>query len=194
MGKAGSGKDTIGHFIINSLNDAKRYAFADSLKDQIAHLLNIDCAYLHDQDYKSSHVVLKKNLQTLHINDVVNYPKESYWTIREFMQYYGTDVMQNAFGKNVWINKTFNNIVSDKSDFPVITDVRFKAEYKFVKFNNGIIINIINPYIQSNDTHSSECDLDGMHADYVIINNWKEDPLSVEKQINGIIQQIKNEQ
>ena len=76
---------------------------------------------------------------------------------------------------------------------PIITDVRFKTEYKAVKAKDGILIRVVNPNLISADTHVSETDLDNMPADYTIINDWENNPDEVDKQVYELVQQIEHE-
>lgn len=196
IGKAGHGKDYIAQIIIDKLNrleiPSKRYAFADEMKRQIENFLGLFKGSLDSVSFKNSMHVNKKTMA------VTKYPERElgeYWTMREFMQYYGTDVMKKAFGKNIWINKCFMSIFGHNRlvKIPVITDVRFKDEYKAVKSDDGVLIRVVNPNIVSTDTHSSEIDLDDMPADYTIINDWKNNPEKVREDVDALIQQIVNE-
>ena len=194
MGKAGSGKDTIGLFIQHLLathGTVKRYAFANALKDQISLFLGIPRYDLNDENYKKSLFINKNDLSTCMDGFQKNKPEE-YWTLREFMQYFGTDVMQKAFGKNVWINKVNNKIIKDNTMYAIITDVRFKSEYDYIKNNNGVIIKVVNPNLESTDTHISENDLNDVEVDYCINNDWKNYPDQIYKEVYGITKQIRN--
>lgn len=194
MGKAGSGKDTVGLFIQHLLTThgtTMRYAFADALKDQISLLLGIPKSNLYDEHYKKS-IFINKNDLSVCMDGFKKSNREDYWTLREFMQYFGTDVMQKAFGKNVWINKVNNKIIKDNTTYAIITDVRFKSEYDYVKNNNGIIIKVINPNLESTDAHISENDLNDVEPDYYVNNDWENNPNEIDKEVYGITKQIRN--
>lgn len=189
MGKAGSGKDAICFKIINRLEEdftCEQYAFADSLKEVISEIYSIRSPLTWTRDFKENG---KIDIRTNLVTD--EECSENVLTIRQLLQKVGTS-MQHVLHPNVWINNVFNKIYKDTS-FNIITDVRFKHEYKAVKSRDGILIRVINPSLESKDDHISENDVDDLPVDYTIINNWKEDPEGVEKQIDELVQQITNE-
>lgn len=196
MGKAGSGKDTIGFLLGDLLKrkgySNKRYAFADGVKDMAAALTGVARYRFDYQDFKKDYFFSLTDGRTYHVDskpighDLI--------TIRQLLQKLGTDVMQRIFGKNVWVNKVFSEIQNESKycKVGIITDVRFKHEYEAIKNAGGIIIRINNPYIKPTDNHISEVDLDNYEADYVFTNNWMDDPDNVDKQSYELSQQIIN--
>lgn len=73
---------------------------------------------------------------------------EIWMSLRELLVYVGTYVLQEAFGRNIFVNnveksvrKSMSNI--DYLNYAIFTDVRFPHEVEYIKDHNGVIINII---------------------------------------------------
>ncbi len=95
---------------------------------------------------------------------------EANLTIRQLMQYFGTQVMQTYFGRNIWINSTLKH----SSENTIITDLRFKAEYDAVKSLRGTVIYVDRPHYEFGQ-HASEREMEELlknnKYDYVIKND-----------------------
>lgn len=115
----------------------------------LADFLNFDYKRFEDRDFKENTYI---NLQTLHIEKDPNKLndrlfnrllksedtlKDQTLSIRQIMQYFGTEICQKYFGKEVWINTTLNS-----SKNLIISDLRFKAEAEAVKKRSGFLIYI----------------------------------------------------
>ena len=165
-------------------------AYADKIKQMLSILLNVPVIQFEDRDFKENCYVDFTTL-TLHwrhnigddsklLNDS-EFSKEVQWldqklirekylSIRQVMQYYGTEVMRRYFGQNIWILSTmktgFNKII--------ISDQRFLNENEISKQSNAKIIHIIRPEAKSGN-HSSESELqkllDNKMYNYLIDNN-----------------------
>lgn len=89
-------------------------------------------------------------------------------TARQFMEYFGTDVMKKMYGK-VWINNCLNRINHDQSPIAIISDCRFIDEVEEVKNAGGVVINLTRN--TQNGSHKAETDLDNYkHFDAEIDN------------------------
>lgn len=143
-------------------NKYKVVAFADTLKQMLAHLLNVDPEKFEDRDFKDncdvdlSTLKLFKNPQRLGdrtFNKLLKSEeslKDYSLTIRQLMQYFGTEICQKYFGKKVWINTVLNN-----PNNLIISDLRFKTEAEAVKNKGGKLIYIYRPNINPGN-HASE--------------------------------------
>jgi dephospho-CoA kinase len=180
-GKLGSGKDYItNHVIIPVIEKIKyrylQFAFADQIK---------------------VNVMTKNNIS---YNDVYeNKTPES----RQLLQNEGTEVgrMQD---RNIWVKYMDNwmNVHENRGvSLYIISDVRFKNEYEFVKNNKsmGIIVKVVAPkrnedrllkesrgdeYVyQKISSHASECDLDDYNNDKydMVIENDTTDIIIIEE-------------
>ena len=156
-GRKQSGKTTCSEFVqkyfngvIEPLNSAKIYNFADPLKQDIC--INI----LGLTEY-----------QCYGTDDQKNELVDCYWdtkqlTAREVMQMVGTDMFR-AMQKNVWSSATIRKIQNDKPKLAIIADCRFPNEVDAVKDAGGIVIKLTrNPH---NSDHTSEIALDPNNFD-----------------------------
>lgn len=148
----------------------KLYNFADSLKDMCINLFG----FTYDQAYGTDE---QKN-QTLpdirwedmprfqNMNLMVKMPidarkswdwREGEMTAREFMQFFGTDIMRKIH-KDVWANACVNKITKEGSDLAIIADVRFPNEVEAIKKAGGKVLRLERNIHE--DDHDSETALD----------------------------------
>lgn len=119
-GNARSGKDTLGRYISEILNEHKistsLNSFAKALKLEVDPLLKETVgisAFTENSDEKK--------------------------IIRDFLVFWGSD-FRRKLDQDVWINE-LKKTHDDKSVL-IITDLRFENELKWVKDNNGILLYI----------------------------------------------------
>ena len=160
----------------------KRLAFADPLKKMLSDLLNIRLNLFYDREFKENCVVNMRTLQTTWRGEKLQDSKfnklvkqldlsllESNLTIRQLLQYFGTEIAQRYFGKRVWINSTLQN----RSEYKIISDLRFIEEYNAIKEKRGIVIYINRPGYEFGQ-HASEREmkelLEQNKYDYIIDN------------------------
>lgn len=84
-------------------------------------------------------------------------------TPRRIMQILGTDVVRAAYN-DMWIN------VKMPEGNVMVTDVRFPNEANIVVDRGGKLVRIVNPRIESEDTHASEADADSIEVHHVVTN------------------------
>ena len=84
-------------------------------------------------------------------------------TAREFMQYFGTDIMRKMYS-NIWVDNTIKKILAEGSELAVIPDVRFPNEVEAVLANGGEVIRLSRVYEE--DGHQSETKLDPENFDH----------------------------
>lgn len=80
------------------------------------------------------------------------------YTVRQLLQFVGTDAIRSIIHENAWINALFSQyapntwdkiydskIIEKAKELPnwIITDIRFPNEYESIKQRNGIIIRVI---------------------------------------------------
>jgi hypothetical protein len=154
------------------------YNFADSLKEICVMLFNIppECVYGTDEQKNQIQEHLRwENMPGIEItnSDVLN--KTGPMTSREFMQFFGTDIMRKMY-EPIWLENCFKRIEEDKPEIAVISDCRFMNEVKAVQERGGKVIRLTrSPY---DSTHSSETDADTYTGFDSIINNQN---LSIEE-------------
>lgn len=172
--KKGSGKDTLADYLVKKKKYIK-LSFAQFIKEASKHMFMWD-----DINFTNEN---KEKIDT-------------YWGIspRLFLQSFGTQFLRNIpelnsqtlqrfDGVNIHGNFTYHikrlnlniNQIYKKNKFIniVITDIRFKDEYDFVKALGGIIIKINRSNIKINEysNHVSETNIDNFKPDLYIQND-----------------------
>lgn len=161
----------------------KRIAFADPLKKMLSDLLNISLDKFYIREFKEGCIINISTLEGSWLGEKLSDSKfnklvkqldpsltESNLSLRQLLQYFGTEIMQKYFGKRVWINSTMQN----RSEYTIISDLRFIEEYNAVKEKKGIIIYVNRPNYEFGQ-HASEREmkelLENDKYDLVIDNN-----------------------
>jgi hypothetical protein len=137
-GLKGSGKDTIGDYLIQNHN-FKRFCFGDALKDI--------CSVLFGWSRK----LLEGDTQD---SRIFRETEDKWWsdklgfkiTPRIAFQKIGTDVMRNHFNMDIWtliIERRISEFQKkQKTQNIVITDCRFQNEIKMVKSYGATLISV----------------------------------------------------
>ncbi len=125
LGLKGSGKDTIGNYLIEKYNFEK-IAYAGALKDAICCIFGWDRNMMEGATEESREWREK-------IDD--------YWGFspREMMQRIGTDLFRKQIKDDIWIKSLKLKLEKMKNNV-VITDCRFNNEIDLIKEKGGIII------------------------------------------------------
>ena len=168
--------------------------FADKIKDDLSLILNINRGCFDDGKYKdelyyhftTGSFITEKNVKFGNIflitNEILNnvtlaqirleYKDDCVIKLRTLMQYYGTEVMRNHIGKEVWVNSTINKAIQlrDYYGFAVIADVRFVNEWQAVRNVGGKIVHVVRGRLEDKVEHSSEY-ITSSSSDYEIENN-----------------------
>ena len=160
-GRARSGKDTVGEYLINNYG-FKRLAFADSLKNACESVFG----FSHDQLYGDS----KEKV-------------DEYWkhTPREIFQKVGTELFRielpkqcSHIGDDIWIrsvDRKIQNLKKAGCKRVVITDMRFKNEKEFINAQHGLSIKTVRNISNNQSNHASEVEIDGFQCDITFDNN-----------------------
>ena len=164
-------------------------AFAKPLKQTLSVILNKPLEWFEDRDNKencyinlsslkiykkdtlSQEIMLSENKFLKIIKSEETIPAEYLISIRQLMQYYGTNVIRKFLGDKTWINATLNTNGENKI---IVSDLRFRVEYEEIKNKKGTTI-----YIKRDSAvpgnHSSEREVIDLYnenkLDYVIENN-----------------------
>lgn len=146
-------------------------SFSDSIKTHIQLLLGCPTEYLYIDEYKDNIIVnfrdfsyRKKDdedIQLITAEDMYNninkesdplpIQKNIYMTLREFILYFGLEVMQRFFGRNVWVkslranNEWWYDMFSGSVSYKIFMDLKTPAEATYIKQNNGLIIDVVRP-------------------------------------------------
>ena len=168
--------------------------FADKIKDDLSLILNINRSCFDDSKYKdelyyhfrTGSFITEKNVNFGNIflitNEILNnvtlaqirleYKDDCVIKLRTLMQYYGTEIMRNNIGADVWIRSAINKAIQtrDYYGFAVIADVRFVNEWQAVREVGGKIIHVVRGRLEDKVEHSSEY-ITSSSSDYEIENN-----------------------
>lgn len=132
-------------------------AFAKPLKQTLSILLNKPLDWFENRYNKENMFV---NLSTLRVvdkgllndEDILSenkfsklikigepFPEDTWLSVRQLMQYWGTECVRKFIGDWTWINATLN---SCQDKHTIISDLRFKVEYNAVKASEGKVLYI----------------------------------------------------
>lgn len=151
----------------------KQYANAYSLKLICNNLFKIpmDSLYGSDEARKSKmDHILWENMPISQSEDTLELDKSGPMQAREFMQYFGSEVMRGIY-PDVWVDDTINRIKSYGSALSIISDARFVNEVDKVK--NDKDLNAISIYLTRGphkDSHVSENSISAKDCDAVLDN------------------------
>ena len=183
-------------------------SFSDSIKIMVRLLTGCPDEYLYDDLYKDNMVINLKDFSYDHKDLIPNITlttademynlidkegepkvmsKNIYMTFREFIMYFGYNVMQRFFGKNVWV-KTLNHelgcddLYGDEY-FKIFIDVKTPAEMAYIEDKKGILINVINKKRKKSSKSFDKLDKDNK-CDYTIevngdLRSTKEDIVKI---------------
>lgn len=142
----------------------KLYSFADTVKWMCTDLLDIpyECVWgTDDQKNQSQQHLLWENMPGVTT-------KSGPMTAREFMQFFGTDIMRKIYAP-IWTNNAIRRIKKEQSGLAIVADVRFPNEAKAIEDANGTVLRLTRKI--SNDCHASEVALDDYAFTHIIENN-----------------------
>ena len=147
------------------------YNFADSLKEICVMLFNIppECVYGTDEQKNQLQEHLRwENMPGIDTTNSYMLNKNGPMTSREFMQFFGTDIMRKMY-EPIWLENCFRRIEEDSPEIAVIGDCRFINEIKAVQRHGGKVIRLTRSLYES--THASEIDADKYEYFDGIIDN-----------------------
>lgn len=152
-GKAGSGKDTVAHYISDYLK-CGIYHWADPIKEMLISYFGLTYEDAYSQSGKAA------------FND--------FWgmTNREILQRFGTDACRNGFREDVWIKIMELKLKDFTDDIVLLPDTRFDNEAKFIVDSGGFNILVVRDSLDDvSDSHSSEAGVSDSLIKKVIYNN-----------------------
>lgn len=162
-GEKGSGKDYVAErlktYLENSGLSVELYAFADPIKEILQTSFGIDREQLDKLKDDKTDIILPTDPPIT-------------TNMRNIIQLFGTDAMQEVFGKTVWKQRGIDFVDESKSDVVIITDFRFPIEF----INPSTTINIVNDDVvdaNNSDNHSSENSMNDYDFDYILNNTNK---------------------
>lgn len=189
-------------------------SFSDTLKLWVILLVGCPKDYLYDDYYKDHLVINMKDFSykvydklpenLLNHNELYEImPKDKnpttitkniYISLRDFILYFGVEVMQRYFGTNVWV-KTLKNsgafydsIFDDEVSYKIFTDIKTPGEITYIKNDKkGIVIKVSRPGHKKSSKGLDRLGQDSRY-DYEIIVN--DDLYNTKEQIIDIVKHI----
>lgn len=163
-GFSGVGKDTVAG-IIQELQPDKKWQvkkFSGKLKEMASLITGIPVDMFEDQNFKKDgNLCIVPN--TLGPNSFKKF------TIREFLQYLGTECVRDLLGKDVWVDALLKDYDKTKHNW-IITDCRFPNEFEGVQDKGGYTIKVTRKGINAINAHPSETALNGYDFDGYVDN------------------------
>ena len=164
-----------------------KVSFAETLKAMLALLLKVNINNFNDRTFKEQYCIdfnsftlynssctdkiLPDNKFSKLAKDLSINIKDNYLTIRQLMQYFGTEIMRKYFGDQLWCLSTLRS--AEHSNI-IVSDLRFKVEAEEVKKQHGILIYIDRPGTVVGN-HASEREVfelrENGYFDYIVQNN-----------------------
>lgn len=185
----------------------KNYSFAEALKEIAIDLFDIPREYAYGTDEQKKKVVdhlLWENMPGVITPKVIDGSMISWsesrdtlveemglvehepgpMTVREFLQFFGTDVMRNIYD-SVWVNRCIKDIVTEGSYIAVVSDCRFDNEVRALQKQGGKVVGLTRDIF--GDKHVSENSLDLSLCDSVIDNQ----DMSIKENCDAMIDVLK---
>lgn len=161
--------------------------FADVLKEVCRLLFGIPQELMETEDGKRSLTNVKwpwREDQHGFLDVWVPDPNGRFMTVREVLQFVGTELFRNQLDPDIWIKSVFNQTYDDH-DVVIIADARFPNEAEMGK-QHGCLVRIERDNGLEGDEHASEVLLDNyaITYDYLIRNDGEpEDLLAYAKEV-----------
>lgn len=161
-------------FFIKMLLSCPEEYLEDDMKDDI--IVNVkDLTYCDRGSWKGSKLITAQEMfnkidaDSQPQNITGNYSM----TMREFILYFGMEVMQRYFGRNVWVNVAkadaaeYDKMIDNGNSYRIYKDLKTSAEAQFIHSLNGVIVKVIRP---SNKKSTSGLDIvsHDTNADYIL--------------------------
>jgi len=118
-GKAGSGKDTVGHHLIRKYK-FEQIALADPLKRLVKDVFVLDYDTVYDR------VLREQEL-----------PEWKGWSVRKLLQFIGTELFRQNIESEIWVKSLWLRVKNNPDKNYVVTDIRFPNELQFFIDNGG---------------------------------------------------------
>jgi hypothetical protein len=152
-GKKGCGKNTVGEMIKESLSFATLYALADPIKEIAISHFGVPA------DLVNAPNSIRETYDTgWRWENVPGSNKTGPITIRQLLQFIGTELFRNNFDNEFWNKLMLKR--GEKNQLTIITDVRFPNEVRTIKEAGGIVVRIYGGNTIGGDQHPSEVSLD----------------------------------
>lgn len=181
VGKARSGKDTVGQMLVRQ-HGFVRDALADDLK---LAALALD-PWIRQED--QSFLRLRELIDRVGWEDAKANPE-----VRTLLQRLGTEAGWHMHGPSLWTDRVETRLEADPTTDRVITDVRMPHEADWIHDTGGILVKITRSDHEgtagANSRHESEIGVDAMIVDIEILNVGS--LVDLEAKVNRLVQLLR---
>lgn len=132
-GFKGSGKDWVCSFFAK-YHGFKIYKFSKPIKDIIKTMFPVTDDILEGRNQTER---IKKEEKSEVIREIL----KKDFSCRDLMLIIGED-MKKSFGKDIWVNMLDYQLKIEKPEKAIISDLRLREEYEWLRRNNGKIIRV----------------------------------------------------
>lgn len=160
-GKARSGKDTAGEYLVEN-HKATLYALANPIRKAASEMFGLPYS-----DFTGDNPDREK------VNEFWGFSP------RQMLQMIGTEGGRMLFGNDIWLKRAEQQMMNLEPyasngtldrDYFVITDIRFENEAEWVRSKGGVVVHIRRDGIEPVNEHSSEDGVDVGDTDIVCHN------------------------
>lgn len=183
-GQIGAGKDAVYEVARElapslGLPTPERIAFADKLKLAAARALGVDVETLErlKRDDNARVELNQFNPDSPESLDDVT----SSITVRQYLQYFGTEVGRDTFGETFWVDQALPRDLNHEGRLIIVTDARFPNEAIRGKELGGLIVRVTNGPLNE-EGHASEQVLPSDMIDFEIDNSIRGDNFAALKE------------
>jgi hypothetical protein len=163
-GFARAGKDTVANGLVDCYG-FQRVAFATKLKEM---MLALDPLIMVTVSSRWGAAEMPTRYSD-YLDEYGPEKSKEHPEVRRLLQVFGTEVMREQFGSDVWIDLALDGKSLDE-DW-VITDARFLNEARAVKDRGGYMVRVNRPGVEPPNLHASEVEMIDYPFDYVIEND-----------------------
>lgn len=163
-----SGKDTAAKALMWDHRFWNRIAFADPLREMLYTLNPLISPF--------SALTWQESWDTIGYDEMKKYAE-----VRRLMQVFGTEVMREQFGQDVWVDLTMRKVDAspEMTTWWAVTDVRFDNEAQAIRKRGGQIVELVYTGEQDRDAHgadhASEAGISRGLIDATVYNDGTED-------------------
>lgn len=124
----------------------------DDYKDSI--VVNVkDLTYKKREDFDGELISSKDMYSRIDVESSPQSIIRNYWmTMGDFIVYFGMEVMQRFFGRNVWVNTVKSNSEEYDRwhqetgvDYKIYNDIKTEAEAQMIRDFGGVIVKVVRP-------------------------------------------------
>lgn len=198
-GAAGSGKNYVADQIMAKYESVRQLAFADPLKQVVHHMFGIPLEDCYTEAGKNRQTWyrwewLDLRGKAVRVGDQMqkNVVGSGFMTVRDLLQYVGTDLVRNHWNENHWINLAEQRIRNTPESIVIVTDVRFENEANLIAAMGGTTLRVAGRAAVGTPQHASETGQ--FYVAGYVQNPAGTTPAQIMEQVEGLVHGLNREQ